>query len=377
MKLQDRTIVFAFLFFVAFSFSCSSSENKRRSAEAPQNKTGFLSRLFRQEPPSIPVTVGNVSLQERSSLLRFSGTLEPSKTSNISLPADAYVENVLVDLNTNVEAGERVLQLSEDEINIQLSQARAKLLDVQGKNERTQYLFQNKDDFLLDGKLDQSDYDDLESKLSLYEKETEELQLKIQALEAQTENTFITSPQSGIIKSISASPRSKYEAGKTLIEIVSIDPILVSFRLPAYEAESIKIGQELRVKTRGLPGEAVRGKISSIGTELRAADNTFEAKAEVPNTNSALKIGDEAMVELVSSKKKQFFAIPAESILSIGSRHYVYTVIKGKAHQVRVVPRETYGDMTEIAEGLREDDLIIIKGQEQVSEGTSVNIWGR
>ena len=353
---------------VAICSGCSSKDE-----EVKPRQGGILDKFFKKENKSVPVTVANALLRERSVKVSAIGNLAASDRVEFTNPDDVKIDRILVSIGESVDIGDAVARISEDQINFKLGQARSDLKEAQTKLTTNTYRANNREQLFDEGRIDQDQYENIDDVVEESEKKLEELQNKIRTLEDRLENLVITSSSAGIV---TEKPLST-NAGDAFLVLVKPNPMIVNFALAAHEATSIKPGQTVTVRFRDIPGEKVFAKVVSIGTEINPESNTFEARASFANPTFYFKVGMEAEVEFQSSKRQKYFVVPAEAVITSKRRHYVFTVIKGAAHRIRIVPRETHGAYTEIIEGLREDDLIVVKGHERLEEGTTVDIWGR
>ena len=194
-------------------------------------------------------------------------------------------------------------------------------------------------------------------------------------IEEQAAQSTVTSPTSGIVTNLSAASGVEIKQNTKLLNIVQINPILAEFELASHEAKTVQTGQNVNVLVRDLAGERFVGTIRSVSPQINESTGTITASASVANPSLYLKSGMIAEIEFKSTKHQRYFVIPAEAIITTRRQHFVFTVIKGKAHRIRVVPKETRGELTEIVEGLREDDLVVVKGHQQLEEGMVVDIW--
>jgi len=213
--------------------------------------------------------------------------------------------------------------------------------------------------------------------LDTNEAKIEKLQAEISRLGEQTGDISITSPIGGIVSDVTARAGMAYSANNPLATITKVDPILAVFELESYESSTVRPGMIIDVRLSDLSGKNLRGEITKVDTTLDPENKTFKTYATVPNTKGYLKVGMSAEIEFMSRKKQRFYLIPAEALIREHRRYFVFTVINGVAHKVEVVPKEKRGNRIEIAKGLRKDDLIVVKGNDKLTEGAVVDIWGR
>ncbi len=345
--------------------SCSSKEN------------GFFAKLFKGGGSTVPVTVENVLIRDRSYRVEVPAVLRPSEKRDVTLPADATIEKVFVAKGDSVVVGDPLFQISENEIRAQLGRLNSDLRDARAEFDKNSYLFNNRDRLLEEERIDQSQYDSLEVELDTSETRVARLFAELTALRDRPKNRSIVSPINGTVDDVSAAVGVTAIAGKPLVSITQFDPIRAEFELASYESATVHTGARVDVRLPDLSAENFRGKITKVDSSIDPDDQSFKVWASVPNPKGFLKAGMSAEVQFTTSRKQRFFLIPSEALIRERRRYYVFTVINGVAHRVEVVPKEKRGRRVEIAKGLREDDMVVVKGHNKLTEGTVVDIWGR
>jgi len=315
-------------------------------------------------------------VQERAQEIKAPATLEASESMDITSPDELTVERVNVAEGDQVNAGDALLRTSEQEAASKIARLRTDSKDAQATLEKNRYLLKNRDRLLEEGRIDRTQYDGLDTDVQSSEAAADKLQQQITRLEDHSGAITITSPTAGVVGKISIQAGSNVPAGRAMMSITRVDPLIAPFRLPSQNATAVKPGMAVRVKFPELGGE-IAGKVTTVGTELNAEDNTFMVKAAVPNTGGRYKIGMRAEVVFTSTDKQRFFVIPEEALIKQRQAYFVFTVAKGIAHRVQVIPNETQGSRVEIARGLAEEDLVVVKGHDKLTDGAVVDIWGK
>jgi membrane fusion protein (multidrug efflux system) len=363
--------LFIIIFLSGVLFSTGCADEERGSVG------GFLSKTFKKGAAGVPVTVVKARQQQHAVKVTMPGILLPSERVEVSLPNDARIERYLVNVGDYVSNGSPLFQISQQDFNIKVAQLRAEEKELQANLEKNTYFLRNRDRLLEEGRITTEQYDALEDEVDKNEDELDKVKSQLTSMEAQTGKTIINSPISGVIQSTLSSAGGVVVANRSIVTIVRNNPMIVNFRLASYETKTVSPGMEVEVRLADIPGERFKAKITSIGAELDRDSNTFPVKATVMNPRGIIKAGMNAFVELSGSRIQRYYKIPAEAVIVERRRHYVFTVVRGVAHRVRVIPRKIRGGTAEIVEGLHEGDIVVVKGQDKLAEGTVVDIWRR
>jgi RND family efflux transporter MFP subunit len=356
----------ALIFLVALVCSCT------------EDQRAWLGHFFKAGKGSaVPVVVEQMVAQERQGMVIVPAVLRPSDRVEVTLPDEAHIEKVFVNVGDGVKQGTLLCRLSEEDVGLKLASLRAELREAQANLEKNQYFSRNRDRLLEEGRIDRNQYDNLDSEVNGNEAAVDRLRADIAQLEAQTTNVNVTSPIAGIVQAKYAGPGLVIQEKQPLFVITKIDPISVVFALAPYEAKTVRPDMPVTVRFVELPGEAVTAAVKSVGTAINQETGRFDVTAQIPNPNGTYKVGMAAQVEFAGAETEKYFSVPAEAVITDARRHYVFTVSNGLAHKVPVVVREIKNDYAEIIEGLMEGNLVVVKGNKQLKEGSVVDIWGR
>ena len=127
------------------------------------------------------------------------------------------------------------------------------------------------------------------------------------------------------------------------------------------DLSSVHVGETAEIRLNAYPGKVLRGRIGNIGPILDPNLRTAKVRIEVANSGT-MKIGMFVTATLHGEKKEMHAAVPADAILHLHDRDWVYVPAGEKTfRRVEVKAGETLPNkMQEIAAGL-------IAGQQVVS----------
>lgn len=334
---------------------------------------GFLARILKGGRGGIPVMVESVVLQERQKEIAVPAIIAAAESTEISLPDDVIVERVIAPEGSRVNAGDPIIRLSDTDISARLARLKSDAKDAQATLDKNSYFLKNRDRLLTEGRIDQTQYDNLESEVSKDEAALEKLKQDISRIEERALAPVVVSPFAGTVVKMSAAPGITAYAGKPIAAVAKGDGMTVSLHLPSLLTGSIQAGHIIRIKFPDLGVETVSTRINSVGTEIDETGQ-FTAYATLPS-NGRFKAGMRAQALVPTGENQRIFIIPESALLRERGAVFVFTVDKGKAHKAQVIPSESVGDRVEILRGLKEDGIVVVSGQEKLSEGTVVDIW--
>ncbi len=336
---------------------------------------GFLHKAFKIGGSGIPVAIAQPILREQATMSTVPGVLAPSDRIEVKLPNDVRIETFFVNIGDTVAKGAPLLQISKDDQNVRLAQLRAEQNELQAALDRSTYFLRNRDRLLEEGRITQEQYDGLDLEVSKTEKDLERVKTDLATLETnQTGDASLTSPIAGVVQARLNSAGGVAAANTPLVTIVSINPMVVAFRLAAYEAKTVAPGKDIAVSIADFPTERFTAKVASISTELDRETNTFEVKAALPNPQGVLKAGMNALVAFSGAELQKYFEVPAESLVVDRRRNYIFTVSKGVARRVPVILRENKEGVAQIVEGVNAGDSVVVSGADKLTDGALVDV---
>ena len=184
--------------------------------------------------------------------------------------------------------------------------------------------------------------------------------------------TEIRAPFSGIIGLRSVSIGDYVKEGQDMVNLESIDPLKVDFRVPEIYLKQVQVGQTLEVNLDALPGKTYQGKVTAINPLVDAAGRAIVIRALVKNQDTALRPGMFARVKLLTREALDALVLPEQALVPQGEDQYVFRVVDGKAVRTKVEVGQRRDSRVEILKGVAPGDTIVIAGQLKIRDGTPV-----
>lgn len=325
----------------------------------------------------VSVTVNKATVEEKKPLLSLAATLTPTAKAVFKFPIDIKIDKVNVRLGEGVSQGDILFTLNEMALSLKVGGLKAKRQEKKALFDKNSYFLENRERLLEEGKIDRAQYDTLESEVSQAKAEVDKLDTDIQSIENQIASSSINAPFDGVVSQLNLASGATIPLGEALLTLVQIDPIYVSFSLPATDAGSVALGMNVDCKIEGSDDKPLQASITFISPELDPATHTFEIKASLPNKGYIFKGGSPAQVSFLSQRTVRVLKIPASAISKEGDKEFVYIIREGKAWPVSVATRRGVNDpnFVEIEGGLKEEDLVVTEGEEKLKAGAEVNLW--
>ena len=134
----------------------------------------------------------------------------------------------------------------------------------------------------------------------------------------------------------------------------------------------VRVGEEADITLSAFPGQVRKGTISDIGAILDPNLRTAKVRIQVPNPGSQLRIGMFATANFHGRKAQNALAIPADAILHLHDRDWVFVPLPGQGSFRRVAVQTGQalpGNAVEITHGLAEGQQVVAQAL-QLEEAT-------
>ncbi|BDR63380.1 efflux RND transporter periplasmic adaptor subunit [Clostridium tetani] len=213
------------------------------------------------------------------------------------------------------------------------------------------------------------------------------IQSDIKSIKDKIEDCYIKANVSGKIVRMDAKENQYPNAGEMIV-IDDVSKYRVNADINQYDAVNIKKGQKVNIKIKGIDKE-YKGKIEEVGeiAEKKIAKSGAGADAEhklnikvaLDKSDSKVKSGYEADLEIILQERKSSLAIGFDAIRQDkkGGKKYTYVLDQDNVVKKREINTglETEYDV-EILGGLKEGEKYIINPPENLKDGERVNPAG-
>lgn len=356
--------------------------------------------LPRQTPPleTIDAEVLTLQLRPWPSVVRSQGSLFADEQTVVGAKVAGRVASVHVDLGDFVQSGAPLVTLDQQEFELQVAQADAQLQQARSAvglrdDDRVEDLVpenaaparQEKalwdeaksalqraktlhgQDAIAEGELDQataaeqvaearyaSALNSVRENIALIGVRQAELSLARQRLQDAT----IKAPLDGYVQQRQVSPGTYLSVGQPIAVVVRTHPLRFRGSVPEKYAQSIAVGQEVRLQIESL-SDPRRAEVTRVNPMLDQQSRSLAFEAEIDNSDHRLRSGLFAQAEVVVDASAESLVVPQAAIIEFAGAQKVWKVVDGVAAEQEILTAERRGDMREIIQGLSAGDVIL------------------
>lgn len=293
-----------------------------------------------------------------------SGTVKSDVDVNITAQRTGKIIKLYVEEGDKVNTGELIAELDASEVQANLKKAEAELKQAEANLINIKLEYSRKEKLYREDLITQQELNDVTTRLSLADAELERAKSVRDIAQLQYDYSFIKSPVNGVVSERPVEVGDTVTPGPVIASIVDMNSLYISAPVDEADIGSISIGQPVKVTMDAYPGRVFNSrviKISPIVTGARHEARTFEVRVSSPKEGGiVLKPGQSADVEIITGEAKDALVVPSHAVIDKGGEVIVYIDEGGKAKQKKVTVGIHNWNFTEIKEGPREGEKVII-----------------
>lgn len=394
------------------------------------NKKDAKKGNMEDEKIAISVEVKKIVPETIEQYINVSSKVMANNEVSVVPKISGTVKKVYVSLGDTVKAGDILFEIDDTEWRLKAEQAEASLASAEANYEKSiggsleneisqlqstvnTYEIQYKD--LLKelentktlyerGAVSKQELDDLQSsvnkaKLQLdtarenlkltqekIAKETEksgkasvlQAQAELETARTQLGYTKVKAEIDGIISACDITEGSTVTTQSAAMKIANMDKVKLSFNISDDAINKVSVGSKAYITISAASDTPYEGTVTNISPAADSQTMLYPVEIYIDNVDHRIKPGMFASVNLVLNKKENTISVPLNAVIEKNNEKYVYIVDDNNIAHKKIVETGIRNDTSiEILSGVKTGDLVVIKGQDFISDGSTVNITAR
>jgi multidrug efflux system membrane fusion protein len=207
-------------------------------------------------------------------------------------------------------------------------------------------------------------------------------QAAVDNAKVQLDYCSITSPIDGRTGNLTVKTGNLVTANSTeLMTIAQIEPIFVTFSVPALQLNAVKSGfgkNKIPVTVTPQDGSAttVEGDLAFIDNAVDASTDTIKLKARYSNNDHRLWPGQFARVSVRVTTIPHALVLPNQAVQTGQDGQFVFLVKGDVVDQQPVTVGQRVGEDVVIEKGLQPGQTVVTEGQLRLEAGTRIQTGG-
>ena len=185
----------------------------------------------------------------------------------------------------------------------------------------------------------------------------------------------VESPVSGIVVRFTARAGEAVDTTTVLAEIIDLDRLVATLRIPSVEADRLTTNQPVEISTgRSEATNTLAGEVVFVSPQVDATTDTVLVRASIP-PGSSLRPGQFVAARIVCETRTNRLAVPVESVFTTDGASVIAVVEGDKAIQKPVSTGLREGGLVEIkGDGLKEGMTIVTVGAYALPKETKIRV---
>jgi membrane fusion protein (multidrug efflux system) len=272
-----------------------------------------------------------------------------------------YVKTIIKDRGDRVKTGELIAKIEIPEMALELENARASFALEDSTLRRLEAI----------RKIEKAAVTDQDMDLARAKRAMAEATMK--RLETMLGYTEIRAPFDGYITERFVDPGAFIKEGR-IVHIEDTTTVRVLVDVPEPEVRFAEVGTTAVVHLDAFPGMEIQGKITRRAPGLDLATRTMIAEIELANPERKILPGMFARVELAVERRKEVLALPGKAIVIHQDKAFVFVQADGTAQKVAVALGTVDGPWTEVTQGLKGDESILLSDGQPLVDAMPIQI---
>ena len=332
--------------------------------------------------PAIKVGVVSVEKGPLKRKLHVSGPLQFIGNTTLSAEVSAQVSSILVEDGQAVEQGQLLLVFNDLKINENAIHAASTLQKDEAALAFNKTEFEKNEKLLKTGAVSQSVYDQKRSAFETARAQVEMDRAVLAKAMDDMKKTRVRCPIKGRVSKRFVEKGDWVSEGGKLFQISDYSKIYLEARLSDIDLAKLPIrniykqGINAEVRVDAYPRRVFKGKLSFI-EPVADEHNLFEIRIYMDNSGMRLLQGMFARAAIIFDTLNDVLRIPRSALLDPVRKNDQNTVFvvspEKKALFTKVRIGMTNRHYAEVMEGLKQGDMLIVKGKDVLTDGNAVD----
>jgi RND family efflux transporter MFP subunit len=321
-------------------------------------------------------------------------SLQPLAETVLYSRANGYVQRFDAEMGERVREGQVLATIQTPELDQQLEQTRAQLLQVEAtrgqaeaQRDYAKTSLERLERLRPAGVASQQELDQKAAEAKVSEANVVAAAASVEVSRADVRRLVqlksfarVTAPFSGIVTQRNIERGALVTAGNStpLFKLSATDPMRAFVQVPQDLAVSVRAGTAAQVRLREYPDRVFQGTVAHVAGALDPATRTMTTEIRLANPKNELLAGMYAEASLLLAVSRSIYEIPATALFNDAQGLRVASVDAQNTIRFKhiVLERDT-GATLQVASGLSVDDRIVKLANAALTEGGKVQVQVR
>ncbi|MDZ4866090.1 MAG: efflux RND transporter periplasmic adaptor subunit [Alphaproteobacteria bacterium] len=332
---------------------------------------------------AIAMSVTKVAKADVAVPITASGSLTPTRQTDIGPSVDGIIDQVIVNVGDKVKKGDVLFKTRDVDIRLQVRQLEKQVALGRAQQSNAQSELKRQNALKGGGWVSASRMDTTKTNAAIAQAQVGVWEAQLAQLQQQLKDTVVRAPYDGVI-----SRKDVYEGrfmatrmggmgmpggSSGVVQIMAIDPLAAIALAPANYFTQLKVGMDAKVFIDGMD-TPVEAKVAVVNFGVDYKARSVEVRLEVPNKDYKILPGLYCRVELMPEARPAL-VVDRKAVLGPESARYAFTIDNGRAKKIALSTRELDGERVEILSNVPEGtELLVGANLSQLAHGVPVKV---
>lgn len=280
----------------------------------------------------------------------------------------------IVPLGRQVQKGDVIVRLDNRLATSALEQALAAARSARASFKLADQTYNRQERLFADSIISSLEFESITAQRDQAAAALSQAEAAVASTERQLEFAAVKAPFDGTIEAHMVDPGEQVAPATPLLRIVNTKNVRVRAGVPEAYANDISEGTPVQVRFRAYGGAVREAETTFVGSVIDPESRTFTVEIELDNADRLLK--PQMIADLLITRKtwEDQIVVPQNAILRDENGYTVYVVEDGRAVLRDIDPGPSNDGRTRVRDGLMAGDVLIVRGQSNVTTGDAVRV---
>lgn len=309
------------------------------------------------------VEVREIQPKSFEHFVKLTGTVTSKENIMISAETSGRVEAIPANEGQRVGAGAILVRIENDVVANQLQEARSSFELAETTYRKRENLWDQNIGSEIEYLQAKNNYQTAKSRYA--------------QIQNQYDNTVIKAPINGTVDNISVKQGEFVSMGTPIVRVVDLERVEIEAELSEEYLPAVRKGDSVKVEIPAL-GITRMSPVIFVSQVINPDNRSFKIKINLKNKDGRIKPNVLANLMIRDYKNEKALVVPSQCIKKDLKGDFVLVATEKGGEMVAakhyIKRGKSFGDKTEIKEGLKGGDRVITVGYDQINEGEKITI---
>lgn len=184
----------------------------------------------------------------------------------------------------------------------------------------------------------------------------------------------VTSPLTGTVTTLTAQLGATVGTSTSLGTVGILTDLRVEAKVPEADVALVRTGLQADIEFEAFPGRTFAAVVERVSPVVDATSRTKTIRLGFTGDASRVDLGMFAQIRLALEARPTAVHLPETAVLLRQGKHIVFVVADGKVVRREVSVGVSVEGTSEVLEGVKVGEEVVVRGQELLDDGSSVRV---